>query len=108
MRVLAITVTIASMAAFATTSASPEVSVDAGDAPFGLSWGPVDAVPRPLKVDREANLTTLYYPHGWPPTLRAGTAEAVLVVCGDDERGRRRPRGVPARHDSPCELTCSG
>lgn len=84
MRVLAITAAMAFLSTFATTSASPAVGVDSGNAPFGLSWGPVDAVPRPLKVDREANLTALYYPHGWPPALGAGTAEVVLVVCRDE------------------------
>ncbi|KOX42817.1 threonyl-trna synthetase [Streptomyces purpurogeneiscleroticus] len=72
------------MAAFAPAPASPAASTGANDAPFGLSWGPVDAVPRPLKVDREANLTALYYPHGWPPALGEATAEVVLVVCRDE------------------------
>ncbi|MBY0250989.1 threonyl-trna synthetase [Methylobacterium radiotolerans] len=84
MRVFAITAAMASLAAFATISASPAVGGDGGDAPFELSWGPVDAVPHPLKVDREANLTALHYPHGWPPALGAGTAEVVLVVCRDE------------------------
>lgn len=55
-----------------------------GEAPFGLAWGPVAEVPRPLKVDQEANLTALYYPRGWQPATGAGTAEVVLIVCRDE------------------------
>ncbi|WP_331327131.1 threonyl-trna synthetase [Methylobacterium fujisawaense] len=84
MRALAITAAMAFLSTFATTPASPAVGVEGGDAPFGLPGGPVDAVPRPLKVDREANLTALHHPHGWPPALGAGTAEVVLVVCRDE------------------------
>lgn len=51
------------------------------EAPFGLSWGPVAEVPRPLKAEREANLTALYYPRGRGPATGSGTAEVVLVVC---------------------------
>ncbi|MBE7243339.1 threonyl-trna synthetase [Methylobacterium radiotolerans] len=56
----------------------------AGEAPFGLAWGPVATVPRPLKVDREANLTALYYPRGWRPAVGSETAEVVLVVCREE------------------------
>ncbi|MEE7494763.1 threonyl-trna synthetase [Methylobacterium oryzae] len=55
-----------------------------GEAPFGLAWGPVDEVPRPLRVDREANLTALYYPRGQGPATGPATAEVVLVVCRDE------------------------
>lgn len=55
-----------------------------GDAPFGLAWGPVGEVPRPLKVDREANLTALYYQRGQGPATGPATAEVVLVVCRDE------------------------
>lgn len=84
MRVFPIMAAMASLAAFAATPASPAVGIEIGDAPFGLSWGPIDAVPRPFKVDREANLTALYYPNGWPPAIGAGTAEVVLMVCRDE------------------------
>ena len=53
----------------------------AGEAPFGLAWGPVAEVPRPLKADREANLTALFFPRGWGPAQGPGTAEVILVVC---------------------------
>jgi hypothetical protein len=56
---------------------------DGGDPPFGSSWGPVDAVPHPLRVVRDANLTALHHPNGWQPLLRAATAEVSLKVCRD-------------------------
>ncbi|MGU3541401.1 threonyl-trna synthetase [Methylobacterium sp. A52T] len=71
-------------AALALTGAATGAEGVGGEAPFGLAWGPVAEVPRPLKVDREANLTALYYPHGWRPAVGPGTAEIVLVVCRDE------------------------
>ncbi|MGT2488232.1 threonyl-trna synthetase [Methylobacterium oryzae CBMB20] len=53
------------------------------EAPFGLAWGPIVEVPRPVSVDREANLTALHYLQG---------------VARDRSRNRRgRPRGLPRR-----------
>ena len=65
------------------------------EAPFGLAWGPVATVPRPLKVDREANLTGLYYPSGWGPATGSETAEVVLVVCRDEGLQEMVWVGVP-------------
>ena len=52
-----------------------------GEAPFGLAWGPMDRVDTPSMVDREANLTGLYYLHGRPLASGPDTVEVVLVVC---------------------------
>lgn len=41
-------------------------------------------MPHPLKVDREANLTALYYPRGRGPATGPATAEVVLVVRRDE------------------------
>lgn len=76
-----------------TASLLAATSVHAGDArtdeaPFGLAWGPVTDVPRPSLVDREANLTALFYLKGRGPATGAGTAEVILVVCR--EQGLRQ------------------
>ncbi|GJD63421.1 MULTISPECIES: threonyl-trna synthetase [Methylobacterium] len=63
---------------------APSCAALAGEAPFGLAWGPVATVPRPLKVGREANLTALHYPRGWRPAVGPETAEVVLVVCREE------------------------
>ena len=55
-----------------------------GEAPFDLTWGPVTEVARPIKADREANLTALYYPRGWGPATGSATAQVVLVICRDE------------------------
>ncbi len=66
------------------TLAGPAGAAGSGDAPFGLAWGPVANVPRPLMADREANLTALYYPQGMAPAIGPGTAGVILVVCRDE------------------------
>lgn len=58
--------------------------VHAQDAPFGLAWGPVDTVPKPSIVDREANITALVYFHDRPLASATDTAEIVLEVCRDE------------------------
>lgn len=70
-------------AALASTGAAADPDAPGQGAPFGLSWGPVSTVPRPSRAEREANLTALHYPRGWPPATGPGTAEVVLVVCRD-------------------------
>ncbi|KST61151.1 threonyl-trna synthetase [Methylobacterium sp. GXS13] len=50
-------------------------------APFGLVWGPVDRIAPPSMVDREANLTGLFYFHDRPLASGPDTAEVILVVC---------------------------
>lgn len=72
------------LAFLASTSAGYAAEIRSSEAPFGLAWGPIDQVPRPLKADREANLTALYYPQGWGPAVGPGTALVVLVVCRDE------------------------
>lgn len=54
------------------------------EAPFGLSWGPVTTVPRPSMVDREANITALFYFHDQPPASGPDTQQVVLEVCRDE------------------------
>ncbi len=56
----------------------------AQEAPFGLEWGPVTTVPRPSKVDREANITALVYFQGRAPASGPDTEEVVLEVCQDE------------------------
>ena len=75
--------------------APPAPAAEAPEAPFGLAWGPVATVPRPFKVDREANLTGLYYPAGWGPATGPETAEVVLVVCRDEGLQQMVWVGVP-------------
>ncbi|ACK81975.1 hypothetical protein [Methylorubrum extorquens] len=72
------------LALLALTRAAPAEEAPTGEAPFGLAWGAVAEVPRPIKVEREANLTALYYPRGWGPAIGPATAEVVLVVCRDE------------------------
>ncbi|TXN21355.1 hypothetical protein [Methylobacterium sp. WL19] len=50
-------------------------------APFGLSCGPVTGVPKPSLVDREANLTGLYYFHDRPLASGPDTIQVILMVC---------------------------
>lgn len=52
-----------------------------GQAPFGLAWGPMERVATPSMVDREANLTGLYYFHDRPPASGPDTVRVILVVC---------------------------
>lgn len=54
------------------------------EAPFGLSWGPVTTVPRPSMIDREANITALFYLHGQPPASGPNTQQVILEVCRDE------------------------
>lgn len=75
---------MAALAVLALTRAALAGDDPSGEAPFGLAWGPVSAVARPLKADREANLTALYYPRGWGPATGTATAQVVLVVCRDE------------------------
>ena len=60
------------------------VTVGAQEAPFGLRWGPVDTVPKPSMVDREANITALVYLRGQAPATGPDTDEVVLEVCRDE------------------------
>ncbi|CAM3145943.1 hypothetical protein JHFBIEKO_0221 [Methylobacterium mesophilicum] len=55
-----------------------------GEGPFGLAWGPVDRIDTPSMVDREANLTGLYYLHDRPLASGPDTVEVVLVVCREE------------------------
>src|SRR6516225_2023319 len=49
-------------------------------APFGLSWGPVNKVPRPSLATRDENITRLtYFRDRLPPNFRE-TEEIVLEV----------------------------
>lgn len=84
MRRLPTVTAAASLAVIGFAYAATAAEAQTEEAPFGLTWGLVDKVPRPLKVDREVNLTALYYPQGWPPALGVGTAEVILVVCRDE------------------------
>lgn len=69
------------LALMAWTNAALAADPSAGDAPFGLTWGPMDRVERPSMVDREANLTGLFYFHDRPLAAGQDTFEVVLVVC---------------------------
>ncbi|MGX9984703.1 threonyl-trna synthetase [Methylobacterium fujisawaense] len=60
---------------------SSTVLTRAEDAPFGLSWGPVTTVPRPSMIDREANITALFYFRDQPPASGRDTQQVVLEVC---------------------------
>ncbi|MEE7465001.1 threonyl-trna synthetase [Methylobacterium fujisawaense] len=75
---------VAAVAIIAMTRVASAAETKSMEAPFGLAWGPVVEVPRPVKVDREANLTALYYPQGMWPATGPGTAEVVLVVCRNE------------------------
>lgn len=59
-------------------------AASAEEAPFGLRWGPVDTVPKPSMVDREANITALVYFRGRAPATGPDTDEVVLEVCWDE------------------------
>lgn len=50
-------------------------------APFGLSWGPVDVVPRPSLATREDNVTLLMYRQERLPSHLRDTEEIVLEIC---------------------------
>ncbi|WP_312892317.1 threonyl-trna synthetase, partial [Methylobacterium sp. DB0501] len=63
---------------------SGKVATQAAEAPFGLSWGPVTTVPRPSMVDREANITALFYFHDKLPASGRDTQQVVLEVCQDE------------------------
>ena len=84
------------------TGAALAAESTAGEAPFGLAWGAVDRVDAPSMVDREANLTGLYYFHDRPLASGPDTVEVVLVVCR--EQGLQqvvwvgRPLDGPAYH----------
>lgn len=56
----------------------------AQDAPYGLSWGPLDKVPRPSTADREANITALIYRGDRLPSGTPDTSEIVLEVCANE------------------------
>ncbi|MEE7439923.1 threonyl-trna synthetase [Methylobacterium oryzae] len=74
----------AALAILALTRTSAAAEAKSTDAPFGLSWGPMAEVPRPVTAEREANLTALHYTRGLWPATGPGTAEVVLVVCRDE------------------------
>lgn len=59
-------------------------SAIAQDAPYGLSWGPLDKVPRPSAADREANVTALIYRGDRLPSGTSDTSEIVLEVCAKE------------------------
>jgi len=52
-------------------------------APFGLSWGPIEKIPRPSLQAREANLTLLIY-HKDRLDKFQNTDEIVLEVCKNE------------------------
>ncbi|ACS40426.1 MULTISPECIES: hypothetical protein [Methylobacteriaceae] len=56
----------------------------AGEAPFGLRWGPLTSVPKPSMADREGNVTALFYFQGRAPASGPDTEQVVLEVCGDE------------------------
>jgi hypothetical protein len=53
-------------------------------APFGLSWGPVDNVPRPSFATREDNVTLLMYRGDQIPKDARDAEEIVLEVCKNE------------------------
>ena len=75
----------------------------AGEAPFGLAWGALDRVDTPSMVDREANLTGLYYFHDRPLASGPDTVEVVLVVCR--EQGLQQVVWVGRLLDGPAYAT---
>jgi hypothetical protein len=82
-------------------------SAEAQEAPFGLRWGPVDTVPKPSMVDREANITALIYLRGRAPATGPDTDEIVLEVCRDEGLQQviwlSRPLAeaeMPSRHEA--------
>jgi hypothetical protein len=64
----------------------PTLSARAFDqsAPFGLSWGPVENVPRPSFATREANVTLLMYRGNRIPSEARDAEEIVLEVCKNE------------------------
>jgi hypothetical protein len=66
------------------THAATAAELSADGAPFGLAWGSITKVPRPLQAQHEANLTALFYPRGWDPANGPATAEVILVICRDE------------------------
>ncbi|KQP85649.1 threonyl-trna synthetase [Methylobacterium sp. Leaf113] len=85
------------------TGAAMAAEPTAGEAPFGLAWGPVDRVDAPSMVDREANLTGLYYFHDRPLASGPDTVEVVLVVCR--EQGLQQVVWVGRPLDGPAHVT---
>lgn len=73
-----------SLLAVALLWASATAIAHAAEAPFGLSWGPVTTVPRPSMVDREANITALFYFEDQQPVSGPNTQQIVLQVCRDE------------------------
>ena len=57
------------------------ISGKADDAPLGFAWGPVDKIPKPSTVKREANLTTLFYDESSPVSTGVDTARVIVEVC---------------------------
>lgn len=53
----------------------------AQDAPYGLSWGLIDKVPRPSIAEREANITALIYRGDALPSGTGDSSEIVLEIC---------------------------
>jgi hypothetical protein len=56
----------------------------AQSAPFGLSWGPVENVPRPSLATREDNVTLLMYRGDRIPTEARDAEEIVLEICKNE------------------------
>lgn len=65
-------------------SRADAVDLSSGEAPFGLSWGPVREVLKPTLADREGNITALIYFRGWAPATGSQTQEVVLEICRDE------------------------
>lgn len=56
----------------------------AQSAPFGLSWGPVENIPRPSFATREGNVTLLMYRGDHIPSEARDAEEIVLEVCKNE------------------------
>ena len=52
-----------------------------GEAPYGLSWGPLTSIPKPSLANREDNVTLLMYRNDRLPSGAVDTEELVLEVC---------------------------
>lgn len=69
------------------------------NAPFGFSWGPADAIPKPKIAEREANLTTLFYDRDQAFAGGIDTDRILVEICKTEGLqqviwiGRRLPVG---------------
>ncbi len=78
-------------------------------------WGPVDTVPKPSMVDREANITALTYFHDRPLAAGIDTDEVILEVCRDEGLQQviwlSRPLSeaeLPSRYEPSTGRACGG